>query len=236
MSDTRPPVTTPRRSFLGRLAAGAVALGAAGVAPRSLLAHAARAGGPGDPDKDHWLKQLTAKHKQIFDMPNPSGGLPLIHVRNYLNTYRDSFNARPNTDVQAVVSLYFMTVPMAFNDAMWDKYKFGEALKVNDTSMKGAATKNLFATGAGIGNVEAMIPPPGDASIEELRKRGTLFLLCNNATNFWAGNVAKMTSGNADTIKAEWLSNLLPGVVLVPAMVVAFNQAQEHGCSYMYLA
>jgi hypothetical protein len=28
---------------------------------------------------------------------------------------------------------------------------------------------------------------------------------------------------------------MLPGVYLVPAMVVAINQAQTHGCSYMYL-
>jgi hypothetical protein len=32
------------------------------------------------------------------------------------------------------------------------------------------------------------------------------------------------------------LANALPGIELVPAMVIAFNLAQEHGISYMYLA
>jgi len=36
-------------------------------------------------------------------------------------------------------------------------------------------------------------------------------------------------------VKQEFEANMLPGVFLVPAMVVAINQAQMHGCSYMYL-
>lgn len=36
-------------------------------------------------------------------------------------------------------------------------------------------------------------------------------------------------------MRTEFLANMLPDVQLVPAMVVAVNQAQMHGCSYMYL-
>jgi hypothetical protein len=31
-------------------------------------------------------------------------------------------------------------------------------------------------------------------------------------------------------------ANMLPGMIIVPAMVIAMNQAQAEGASYMYLA
>jgi hypothetical protein len=36
-------------------------------------------------------------------------------------------------------------------------------------------------------------------------------------------------------VRAEFLAHLVPGVVVVPAMVMAVNQAQAKGCSYMHL-
>ena len=36
-------------------------------------------------------------------------------------------------------------------------------------------------------------------------------------------------------LRKEFDANILPGVYLVPAMVVAINQAQTHGCTYMYV-
>ena len=36
-------------------------------------------------------------------------------------------------------------------------------------------------------------------------------------------------------LRKEFEANVLPGVYLVPAMVVAINQAQKNGCSYMYV-
>ena len=36
-------------------------------------------------------------------------------------------------------------------------------------------------------------------------------------------------------LRTEFLANMLPGVYLVPAMVVAIGQAQKNGCTYMYL-
>ena len=230
------PEPTPRRGFLARLAAGAAAFAAAGATPSHLLADS-----PSDapPPSDKWLEQMKAKHRQIFDMPQPAGGLPLIHVRNYLNAYRDAYGLKPGGDVKAAVSLYFMTTLLAFNDAMWSKYKIGELIKVNDTSTKAPATTNVFyraPEGSQTTNVEGMVPMPVDASISSLQSRGGIFLLCNNAFNFWMGNIAKATNGDAKALRQEFEANLLPGIITVPAMVVAFDLAQENGISYMYLA
>jgi hypothetical protein len=98
---------------------------------------------------------------------------------------------------------------------------------------------NVFAKapdGSDVLHIEGEVPVPADASITALQSRGTTFLLCNNAFNFWVQNLAKATNGNKDKIRAELLDNTLPDIELVPAMVVAFNLAQEHGITYMYLA
>lgn len=231
MSAQLPP--THRRGFLGRLAA-ITAAGVAGIAPSKLMAeHSGRAASnPSD-----WLSKVTGKHRQFYDMPNPSGGLPQIHILNFLNTYRDAFGAKPG-EVNVVASLYFMTTLMAFNDEMWAKYKFGDILKANDLTTTAPAVRNVFwkpREGSDTLPITGMIPIPNVGSMTSLQEKGTLFLLCNNAFNFWVGQLAG-ASGDKKAIRAELESNIIPGVVIVPAMVVAINQAQKAGISYIYQA
>jgi len=38
----------------------------------------------------------------------------------------------------------------------------------------------------------------------------------------------------AETIKKEWIANLLPGVTVVPSGVIAVNRTQEKGCAYCF--
>ena len=73
------------------------------------------------------------------------------------------------------------------------------------------------------------------ASIESLHKRGATFILCNNALQIFAGLLAQKRGLDAGVVYQDLKANILPGVYLVPAMVVAINQAQKNGCSYMYL-
>src|SRR2546423_1237230 len=76
---------------------------------------------------------------------------------------------------------------------------------------------------------------PADASISALQQRGAVFILCNNAFNVWMGLLAAGDAAKTADLRKEFEANVLPGVYLVPAMVVAINQAQQHGCSYMYV-
>ncbi|MGH7497425.1 MAG: twin-arginine translocation signal domain-containing protein [Gemmatimonadales bacterium] len=217
---------TDRRNFLGRVAAAA-ALGLTSWKPARLLAEA---GDPTIDSSDHWLDGLKGKHRQLFDMPNPNNGVPQLHIRNYLNTWRDAYHV-PEKEVNAVGTLYGPSTLLAFNDAMWIKYKFGGLIKANDANGT-PLTRNMFAH-----------PKAGDqfafgfmdSSIEALQARGVVFILCNNALAFWSANLAKATGGKADEVRSELLAHTLPGVVLVPGMVVAINRAQERGLSYMYL-
>ena len=223
---------SPRREFLGKLAAGAVALGLTGTVPTAFAA--ARRTRSDVTPSDKWLTAVTGKHRQFFDMPSHGNGVGLIHVRNYLNTLRDTYHVN-HPDATAVVSLYGGTTLLGFNDAMWKKYGLGTVLKVMDGS-NAAATSNVFyaapAGAASLSLTGAPIPVPADTSISALQQRGAVFILCNNAFNLWMGLLGGAKSAE---LRKDFEANMLPGIFLVPAMVVAVNQAQMHGCSYMHL-
>lgn len=219
---------TPRRGFLARL--GVLSLAASGLVPLPLAGAVRRAAGP-DPDpSDKWLQDLTGKHRQIFDMPKPTQGVGLLHIRNYIDTYRTAYHA-PAKEVNAIGTLYGMSLPMGFTDAMWAKYPFGQATDSKDAGGQ-PLTRNMFFR-----------PQQGDpfafgfldSSIEALQKQNVRFIMCNNALSFWVQQLASKGLGTPEAIRAELVANTLPGIVLVPAMVVAINRAQEHGFSYMYV-
>jgi len=107
-----------------------------------------------------------------------------------------------------------------------------------DTS-NAPATANVFAK-APAGSPSLAItggplPIPADASISALQERGAVFILCNNAYNVWMSLLSGGDATKAAAMRKEFDANMLPGVYLVPAMVVAINQAQKNGCSYMYV-
>src|SRR5262245_5020911 len=74
--------STPRRGFLARLA-GATAVLSTGSAwqPASGTAQGQPAA------HDRWLTTLKGKHRCLFDFPTHAGGLPLVHMLNYITTY-----------------------------------------------------------------------------------------------------------------------------------------------------
>ena len=234
------PDATTRRDFVGRLTTSAIALGVgAASTPAEAFAASPLPGESVAAQKwdNSWLEGIKGNHAQIFDMPAPNGGFGLLHVQNYIDTYKNALGLS-YPKVVAIVSLFGMTTPLAFNDAMWAKYKFGDVLKVNDRTTKAVAIRNVFAAagmaGAPLG-ADYTFEIPGTSSIASLQARGARFILCNNALNFWSARIAAGSGGNATTIRNDLLANTLPKVVLVPAMVIAFNQAQAAGASYMFL-
>ena len=68
--------------------------------------------------------------------------------------------------------------------------------------------------------------------IESLQKMGTKFLLCANALGGWCFELQARGKGKADDIQKDLTANRLPGVTIVPAMVIAIDQAQEAGIKY----
>ncbi|MGH2628661.1 MAG: twin-arginine translocation signal domain-containing protein [Anaerolineales bacterium] len=214
------PRSTHRRGFLGRVAAAAVALGL----PWSRLeARPVAAADPSDHDK--WLDGLKGKYRQLFDSPAPADNLPPLHMLNYLNTYNSAYGV-PDQEVNAVGTFYGSVTLYGVNDAMWAKYRIGEFQKLND------ATGQPLARSPWRGEVHALGMVIPAASIEALQKRGVVFILCNNALNLFSDMLAKARGLETKAVYEDLKANLLPGVVLVPAMVIAIEKAQGKGLAY----
>jgi intracellular sulfur oxidation DsrE/DsrF family protein len=226
-----------RRSFLGRLlgAAAAVGLPVAGARPAAAQ----------EPASDAWLKEVKGTHRCLFDFPQHKNGLPLLHIVNYINTYGAAYKAGPG-QVGTVGTFYGIgpqsSIPLAFNDAAWAKYGLGEYLGLKDAAGK-AYTRNVFhmptkddlhllmqvVQSPTIPALAEAMPAIG---IESLQKMGTKFLLCQNAFDGWCLELEARGKGKAAEIGPDLRASLLPGVIIVPAMVIAIEKAQGAGIAY----
>ena len=209
----------------GTLVALATIWAAAGAAVTSTRLAATALAPIAEAPADNWLKGLNGKHKQFFDFPAAGGGIPLVHMMNYYDTYNKAYGVS-DRDIDAVGTFYGSTTFHAMNDAMWAKYRLGEFLEVNDASGK-PATANPWRTAP---VVLGMTLAP--ASIEALQKRGATFIVCNNALTIFAGLLAQARGLDAKVVYDDLRANILPNVELVPGMVVAIEQAQRAGLTY----
>jgi intracellular sulfur oxidation DsrE/DsrF family protein len=229
--------TTHRRGFLRRV------VGAAAAASASIVgegAVAAQGSGP-----DDWIKEVKGTHRCFFDFPQHKNGLTLLHVFNYLNTYSVAYKAGPG-QAGAVGTFYGIgsqaSIPFAFNDAMWAKYQLGEYTALKDAAGK-AYTRNVFyrptkddlhllMQGIQSPTIPAFAEVMPGLGIENLQKMGTKFLLCANALHGWCLELDARGKGKAPEIQKDLEANLLPGVTIVPAMVIAIEKAQAAGIRY----
>jgi intracellular sulfur oxidation DsrE/DsrF family protein len=215
----------PRRGFVARLVSGAAALATvgAGGAPHLSGAETRRVPVPAD----DWMASLTGKHRTVFDLSSHRGGKPLAQAKNYLDAWRDAFQM-PERDVNLVIGVHGDGFPIVAGDALWTRYRLGEQYEVTDGETKGPAVRNVFST--------AHAAPSGlvsvEQSIEALQRRGVRFIVCNNTIAGATRRLAAAGLGGGDEIRAALVAGLLPGVIVVPAMVVALTQLQERGLSY----
>lgn len=223
------PFTTHRRSFLGRLAAGAAALGLGGlVAPLSAAAAQPRAGGDrsSSPDFEKWLDGITGKHRQVVDATSTRENFPLTMTFVWLMTQRETYGIE-DADLSAVLVMRHSAIAMALSDDVWAKYKLGEHFNIADPATKAPALRNPFAHVR-----EGELQPFPDMAVEKLLARGVKIGACNVALTLNSARAAQRLGLAKDDAKKEWVAGLLPGVVVVPSGVLAVSRAQEHGCTY----
>jgi hypothetical protein len=218
--------TSPRRKFLGTVAAGAAALTALNL-PFELSAAPLTKDTTADPDA--WFSQIKGKHRLLIDVPRPNELMPFAWPRVFLMT--NIATGTPEKENNVVVVLRHEGIPYAFEDRIWAKYKFGEVFKINDPKTKAPATRNPFNKPA---PGDFVIPGIGavDIGIDQLQASGVMFCVCDAAMTVYSAALAG--SANPADVKKEWLSALLPGVQPVPSGVWAVGRAQEHGCSYCF--
>jgi hypothetical protein len=219
-----------RRGFLERLGAAALALAGA-----PMVAEATGRGPQGQADPDAWIKTLTGKHRQFFDAPLHNNGVPLVLLYNFLNTYARAYGAQPG-EVNAVLSCYGApgtpaSILWGWNDAIWAKYRVSELVGLKDAG--GASlTRNVFYDPRA-GDPVLMNGTATHASLKNVMGMGATVLMCNNSLMGWCRYMEGQGRGKAADLEADIRANLIPGVTMVPAMVIAINKGQAAGLTYI---
>jgi hypothetical protein len=252
-SDTVSPAS--RRHFLTSVGLGSLALAASACAPASTGAvssapapapaptppttqGSARPGRNAPPVQipptsadgpwDHsWLDRLaSARYKLVFDIGAYQSGGGLYYARNYLNGMRDGWQVETPA-VIAILGISGDAYPIIFNDAMWEKHAMGESSKTTDPRTGVTAVRNIWwQPRAG----ESM----AEFGVDVLQRRGAQFLFCNNVFRGVIRGIMARTQRSYTDVRAELAANMLPGVVVVPAIVAGMAMAQANGAGYVY--
>ncbi len=199
-----------RRSFLSRLVTVGAALGV--IAPRTASALGPLSPSPAAAD-DPWVARLKGTQRVVFHSHLASDGIALRWAQTFLDTQKSAYGLT-DADSSVVVGLNGRAIALLFNDVIWRKYPIGETLQ-----MPGVTNAN-------------------GALVAQLVSRGVIILACNNSLRA-AGQrfLPEAQRGDAALRTAfsdEARANLLPGVEVVPAMIVTLQQAQDRGCRYIY--
>ncbi|MGH7669736.1 MAG: hypothetical protein ACRENQ_09610 [Gemmatimonadaceae bacterium] len=237
LSDT----TTPRRAFLGQLAAVAASVAATACASGSgMMGVGSSAPAPAvDTPKlppappmpaiefdDAWTSRLSGTYRAVFDSPSIGDGTAVFNAYSYMKGFEDMYKLQ-DSDVNAVIVIRHEAIPMALDDEMWKRYKLGAFAKIKEFGSDKWATRNPFLTA-----------PPGDEedaayTLAALNKRGVVLLGCAMATQGMAGILARQTGDKADAMFDELRRHLIPGLLLQPSGIFAVMRAQAAGCHYM---
>lgn len=224
MNEALLTAATPRRSFLGRLAAGTAALGLTAITPLTACAAEKTDSTASDTaaKSAEWPGTIKGKHKQLVDAFAFNQGFPLAFAYTFLLPY-------PASDAgaaSAVVVLRHEAFPLALTDAIWAKYKIGKTFNIIDPSTKAPAERNAFYH-ATPGSLAV-----DDMAIDKLMARGTIFGACNVALHILSGKLAANAGVSAEAAAKEWTAGIIPGITVIPSGTWGVNRAQEAGCTY----
>lgn len=225
---TTPPVAAPAPVAPAAPQPNAAAPAAAAPAPavsRTPPAPIPPTSGDGPWDMS-WLERTgAAKYALVFDVGALQNGGGLYYAKNYLNGMRDGWGAAA-PQVMPILGISGDAFPVVFNDAIWAKFGFGASSKTTDSRTGQPAMRNVWWQ-----------PKAGEPMVEHgvdvLQGRGAQFLLCNNVFRGVIRRAMAQTQGSYADVRAELKAGLLPGVIVVPAMVAAMSMAQSRGASYV---
>jgi intracellular sulfur oxidation DsrE/DsrF family protein len=224
---------TSRRHFLGAIASSTAALTMASFAtPLHAGAKTLDENLYNNEDPDAWFNKIKGKHRIVFDVTKPYEVFAFAWPKVFLLT--NEATGTPPKDNSVVVIFRHEGIPYAFNEKIWQEYKFGEMFKVDDPRTKTAAMRNPFWQ-----PMEADFKFPGvgpvPIGINQLQDEGVMFCVCNVAMTVYSAAIAEKMGKDAAQVKKDWTENLLPGIQVVPSGVWAVGRAQEHGCAYCFV-
>jgi hypothetical protein len=210
---------TQRRSFLSRL--GAIALGL-GASASPIQAQTASGFTPTREKLDDWFDTLPSRHRMFFDATSPKGAQEAAMFANNFFTANKNGYGIEDKDLAVVIGLRHDAIAFAFNDSIWAKYGaiMAENAKFTDPKTNQAPTTNLRTQ-----------------SYEALAKRGVHFAICDLSAHRIAGVIARKVEKAMDEIYKEIAAHAVGGAAghFVPAGIVAVNRSQERGYSIAYV-
>jgi len=190
------------------------------------------------------LLREKATVKQLFDITQIDKGASLAKVKNSLNGLHYGFGV-PMSQIKLICGMHGPANLLNYDDHIWDKYKIGAWLEINDPRSGQAAVRNPYyfskltndaahITAATDPNSEDS--PLQDASMQGLQRRGVRFLSCHTALEEQVRQLIEHynLSEDPETIVRDMLAHTVPGVLVVAAMESAIALLQCEG-RYSYV-
>jgi hypothetical protein len=215
-------VSNSRRTFLTNIAGGTAALAATGIAAESLFGQGVATYPPPQGGWDlNWVTKVEkAKYRAVFDCAGFGDGIAFTNASVFMAGYKDVYNAA-DTDMAPVIVIRHEAITMVVNDAMWERGKLGESLKINDGDAP--ATRNIWIGRKGADGTSR--PGPMDGLIA----RGATVLCCNLALMRAAGQFARAQNLPVEEARKLYIDNLVPGVIRQTNGIFAVTRAQMAG-------
>jgi len=176
---------------------------------------------------------VPAPHKHLFASAKINGGLILDAARNTVNAYRDIGVSLK--DVQPALVFYHFSSCLGYNDTVWNDYFL--KLKPPPHDDRTDFQKDFYSVYDGKSRGNPCLHKTGkedDVSIEALiADANARFFVCNNATKYIAGFIAKALKLDPAGVYAKMAANLVPNAMLVPAGVWGIHAVQERHYTYL---
>jgi len=231
--------TLTRRSLLGNAAIGLATFSAMTAPASAQLVYRSTDWNIAEFDR---LIKNPARVKQVFDETQIGGGRFLNNIKNSLNGLHFGFNIAAD-QIKIVSAMHGPANMLNFDDYVWEKYRIGEWLKVDDPITGQPAVRNPFLVSKAGPDVHRSSQDPNDenssfqdTSIQALQARGVRFLCCHTATEEQARALIKEhgLAQEPEEIVKDLLAHTASGVLVVAAMVAAIALLQSEG-HYSYV-
>jgi intracellular sulfur oxidation DsrE/DsrF family protein len=214
-----------RREFLGALSVASAAIVGTRTLPLDASPAPPREGG--EPWDMSWLERLKpATYRAVIDANVLEEGYAADLANGLMGDFHDVHGASDD-QVRIVIVARRGGTPLVFADAIWEKFPIGEETKMNDRDGT-PYRRNPFYRGR-----PGASPESAATKLESLQRRGLILLVCNIAANNWSRRLAELTKRDADEVKKEVFSNMVPGTIVMPSGVFSIMRAQNAGCAYM---
>lgn len=226
-------MSTTRREFMERMAAGAVMAGGIPLTNRMEKVLTTVAPSPKDKWDLSWANRVRgAKHRAVFDSPEVESGLGVYRAGIWKGQVHD-VQGVPLGSIASVAVMRHAGIILAMQQ-VWDKYGVGAARKVTHPMTDAPTDRNPVLLSPARGEIPAMLAP---STLENFIAGGGIALACNLALELGVVPMVMEKEKLSHDAARKWaVSMLVPGVILQPSGVFGIVLAQEAGAHYVGLS